>query len=740
MGNDIKGKKKANLKINPYIIFIVTGIIIYIILSTSVMGKKYELQVGDIAKNDIKAPKDVEDKVTTQKNIEEQLNHVQDIYTYNPDVKVQAADNINRLFDMVTTINKTTVGSLVTNESAEKADENEKKLRDEKIQKLKKDSPIKELNEEQYGVLIDLNSVELEKLHNDLVKIVNDLYDTIPIYDGKSEDVAKAQAQIVSEFSNKPYKESIINLGIAIGDTQIKTTYFLDEEKTEEARQNAIKNVTPVMYKKDQTIVAEGQPVTEAQISVLNELGLLNSDGITNLYLHISVATLIIVILGLQWNYIRKKHNKLFRDSSKLILINLITVLAVGISRSIMPASPYMIPFACTSILMAILIGEKISIIVSVLNIAFISIVVSFSPHIMLIALLNAVMAPIIINKVQQRNDILYSSVKIGVINMVFTLGTGYFLSADIVSILMKSLMVGAATLISGILAIGILPILENLFNIVTNMKLLELANPNHPLMRRLLLEAPGTYHHSVLVANLAEMAAEKVGANPIMARVAAYYHDVGKLERPYYFKENQVGGVNPHDKMSPSLSAAVILSHVDDGVKLGEKYNLPKDLIAVIREHHGTSLAKYFYITMRNESDNPDEVNENDYKYKGPAPTSKESSIVMMADGVEASVRSIQNPTNEKIREMVDNIFKSRIDENQMINSELTFKDIEMIKESFLKVLKGIYHERIEYPKDKVQMEKKTTKEFLEGRKSNDEDMKIYNKMSFKRVQKEKR
>lgn len=740
MGNDIKGKKKANLKINPYIIFIVTGIIIYIILSTSVMGKKYELQVGDIAKNDIKAPKDVEDKVTTQKNIEEQLNHVQDIYTYNPDVKVQAADNINRLFDMVTTINKTTVGSLVTNESAEKADENEKKLRDEKIEKLKKDSPIKELNEEQYGVLIDLNSVELEKLHNDLVKIVNDLYDTIPIYDGKSEDVAKAQAQIVSEFSNKPYKESIINLGIAIGDTQIKTTYFLDEEKTEEARQNAIKNVTPVMYKKDQTIVAEGQPVTEAQISVLNELGLLNSDGITNLYLHISVATLIIVILGLQWNYIRKKHNKLFRDSSKLILINLITVLAVGISRSIMPASPYMIPFACTSILMAILIGEKISIIVSVLNIAFISIVVSFSPHIMLIALLNAVMAPIIINKVQQRNDILYSSVKIGVINMVFTLGTGYFLSADIVSILMKSLMVGAATLISGILAIGILPILENLFNIVTNMKLLELANPNHPLMRRLLLEAPGTYHHSVLVANLAEMAAEKVGANPIMARVAAYYHDVGKLERPYYFKENQVGGVNPHDKMSPSLSAAVILSHVDDGVKLGEKYNLPKDLIAVIREHHGTSLAKYFYITMRNESDNPDEVNENDYKYKGPAPTSKESSIVMMADGVEASVRSIQNPTNEKIREMVDNIFKSRIDENQMINSELTFKDIEMIKESFLKVLKGIYHERIEYPKDKVQMEKKTTKEFLEGRKSNDEDMKIYNKMSFKRVQKEKR
>ncbi|MEG3042436.1 MAG: HDIG domain-containing protein, partial [Clostridium sp.] len=212
---------------------------------------------------------------------------------------------------------------------------------------------------------------------------------------------------------------------------------------------------------------------------------------------------------------------------------------------------------------------------------------------------------------------------------------------------------------------------------------------------------------HSVLVANLSEMAAENIGANPIMARVSAYYHDVGKLERPYYFKENQVGIANPHDDMSPALSAAIILSHVDDGVKLARKYNIPQVIIDVISEHHGDSLAKYFYITMKNRSEKPDEINESDYKYSGPPPRTKESTIVMMADGVEAAVRSIQNPTKKKIEEMVNNIIKTRIDENQLINSDLTFKDLEKIKESFLKVLSGIYHERVEYPKEKINLSK---------------------------------
>jgi len=358
--------------------------------------------------------------------------------------------------------------------------------------------------------------------------------------------------------------------------------------------------------------------------------------------------------------------------------------------------------------LLSILLDDKISVMISALNVIFISFLMKFSVDITLIAILNAITVPIVIKRVQQRNDIIYSSLYISVVNILFSTTIGYFLSTNMLEIAKKSLTVGLSAFISGILAIGILPFLENIFDLVTNIKLLELSNPNHPLMKRLLLEAPGTYHHSVLVANLSEVAAESIGANPIFARVSAYYHDVGKLERPYYFKENQVGIDNPHNNLAPSLSSIIILSHVDDGVKLAKKYGLPSSIVDVVGQHHGDSLVKYFYITMKNNSENPDDVKEEDYRYKGPAPMTKEAAIVMLADSVEAAVRSIQAPTREKIETMVDNIIKGRLEENQLSNSELTFKDMKNIREAFLKVLSGIYHERIEYPKDKWIEEKK--------------------------------
>jgi len=358
-------------------------------------------------------------------------------------------------------------------------------------------------------------------------------------------------------------------------------------------------------------------------------------------------------------------------------------------------------------ILLSILIEDKVAIVISALNVIFIAFLGKFSIDITLIALINVITVPIILKKVQQRNDIIYSALFMAIVNIVFTAIIGYFLSSNMLDIAKKSLTTGISALVSGILAIGILPFLENIFDLVTNIKLLELSNPNHPLMKRLLLEAPGTYHHSVLVANLAEMAAESIGANAVLARVSAYYHDVGKLERPYYFKENQVGIDNPHDKIEPALSSSIIL-HVVDGVRLGKKYGLPQAIVDIVGQHHGDSLVKYFYITMKNNSENPEDVKEEDYKYKGPAPTTREGAIVMLADSVEAAVRSIQGPTKEKIETMVDNIIKGRLEENQLSNSELTFRDIKNIREAFLKVLSGIYHERIEYPKEKGIEQKK--------------------------------
>ena len=214
-------------------------------------------------------------------------------------------------------------------------------------------------------------------------------------------------------------------------------------------------------------------------------------------------------------------------------------------------------------------------------------------------------------------------------------------------------------------------------------------------------MEAPGTYHHSVMVANLAEVSAEAIGANPVLARVGAYYHDVGKIKRPFFFGENQLGGVNPHNKLSPKLSASIIISHVNDGVDLAEEYKIPETITNFIEQHHGTTLVKYFYLTLKNSSENPDEVKEDDFKYLGPKPVSKEVAIVMIADSVEAAVRSIKEPTMAKIEEMVNNIIKDKLYSGQLENCDLTFKELEVIKGCLLKVLRGLYHHRIEYPKE---------------------------------------
>lgn len=724
-------KKTKFPKIKPYITFIATALIVYFILSSVVVTKKYNLEVGEIAKIDIKAPKDVEDKVATQKKIEEELNHLQDVYTYNADVKKTAIDNIDKLFQLVTDVNNNTsiIPSTSTDPDVDTAEQDAARLKAEKIKKLKEQSPIDKISVENYEILLSLSSTQLQSVHDDLVAALNDVYDNMQIREGNSQDIFNAQNRVQMAFNNTSYSKAIKDMATSIGHLQTKASSFIDHTKTEEARQAAIKSVTPVMYKKDQTIVSEGQPVTEAQIQLLEDTGLLDNDKSTRLYLYLALAVLVGGVITLQWIYLKDKRPDIYKDSSKVALINILTILSVLLARIAVTINVFFAPFACVYILFTVLIDDKTSLVFGTLNVVFIALLASFGPHIMIIAILNAVIVPIVLKRVQQRSDILYSSLIIGVINIFATGVIGYFLSSDLRSVISKALCAGGGAVISGILAIGILPFLENAFDIITNMKLLELSNPNNPLMRRLLLEAPGTYHHSVLVANLAEMAAEKVGANPIMARTAAYYHDVGKLERPYYFKENQIG-INPHDGMSPALSAAIILSHVDDGIKLANKHNLPRSIIDVINEHHGDSTVKYFYITMRNNSENPDDVNEEDYKYSGRPPRTKESTIVMMADGVEAAVRSIQKPDKEKIEKMVDNIIKTRLDEGQLKNSDLTFKDLEKIRESFLTVLSGIYHERIEYPKEKL-TKSMLDKDVVEVEEDEDK-VKIYVKGAF--------
>jgi len=253
---------------------------------------------------------------------------------------------------------------------------------------------------------------------------------------------------------------------------------------------------------------------------------------------------------------------------------------------------------------------------------------------------------------------------------------------------------------LSPLLAYGFLFLIERIFKITTNLTLLELLDFNNKALSNLAMKAPGTFKHSIDVGNLAQAAAEAVGANSLLIRVGAYYHDIGKAEKPEYFIENQLRGTNKHEKLSPRLSAKVIIAHVKDGIRLANEYKLPSVITDFIPMHHGTSRVEYFYQQALDQAkENDAEINEADYCYPGPAPNTKETGILMIAEALEAASRSVKNPTQQRIETLVDSIIESRVKSGQLINCPLTFRDLETIKSAMMPVILGSLHERIEYP-----------------------------------------
>lgn len=671
---------------NKTLIFATTFIIIYFVLITSIVTQKYSLIEGEIANVDIKATREVVDEIATKAREKQAVESVPLQYNKKPEIKNNVIEDIDKLFNKI---------PLVANlEISDK----------EKINKLREGINIK-LSDEDYMELLKLEKDDLANLKATLVKTISELYDGVNISDGSagdnSDDIKKAREFITERINDSELnKKTLKNLATAIAYSEIKPNFFYDEEKTEELRQEAKKRA-PVVIKKGQIIVKEGEPVTKAQIDILEKLGLLNSKDSFEWYIYLSLGILIALVMTIQWVYIRKFNREVFNNLSKLGLINIFTCMFVIFAR-VLSKQPFLIPLACIPMLFTLLIDGKLSLVVNGLTCILISCAVEFNVEITLLAIINVLSISIILKKMQQRNDILYSVLYVSIINVILTFSAGVLLSNNTVDVVKKAGFSLVGSMLSGVFTIGFLPFFESTFDIVTTIKLLELSNPNNPLLKRLLMEAPGTYHHSVLVGNLAEMAAEQVGGSPVLARVASYYHDIGKVKRPYFFKENQLGNDNPHDKINPNLSTLIITAHVKDGIELAEEYKIPKVIRDIIEQHHGTTLVKYFYITMKNSMENPEEIKEEDFRYPGPKPESKEAAIIMLADSVEAAVRSINDPTKGKIEEMVNNIIKGKLNEGQLDNCDLTLKDIDKIRNSFVKILLGIYHQRIEYPTDK--------------------------------------
>ncbi|MBR3888923.1 HDIG domain-containing protein [bacterium] len=485
----------------------------------------------------------------------------------------------------------------------------------------------------------------------------------------------------------------------------ITPNLIVDELATEIAKKNAQNTVKPytVTFRKGDKILFEGEPVTKLKKDALREAGYnvfeLNFLGIFGIFLLVTLSTYIF----LQY---KKSFDKKYNDSHYMVITGFMALLLALVAVT-MPTgfSPYILPFPAFIIILAVFTNARIAGFASMLLLAMLTIGLHYGIEFTAsFILINAIsMIAISRMKFSKRFDLIITGLKISIAG-VFIVTAIYLLEkflidVDNLLILRDLCLIFINGIVSGIVALGTLPILENSFGIITPYGLAELADHNQPLLKRLQFEAPGTYHHSLMVSNFAEAAAEAIGADPILARVGAFYHDIGKLKRPLFFVENQsyFGIENPHTKLNPRLSKMVITAHPKDGVELAKEYHLPNVIHSFILQHHGEGLASYFYNQAVAE-EGIENVKEEQFRYTGPKPYMKETAILMIADAVESAVRSLKNPTNEEIEQLINKLIKERLDDGQFEDSPLTLKDLKIIATTFNRILRGMQHNRIKY------------------------------------------
>jgi hypothetical protein len=524
----------------------------------------------------------------------------------------------------------------------------------------------------------------------------------------RDDQLADARQQIRTNITNdlsQPQREMAGDLAAA----QVAPNMQLSAAKTASARaaaRNAVVEIA-VDIREGQIVVREGDPITPLIVEKLEELGLTRPRmEATTLAGHALVAILLAALLvAFLWRF---EPTIWFRNRSLLLftlaLLGTAVALRISADRTLWA---YVVPAGATVLLTAILLDGAAGVAMA-LALAVLAGVMNqdaFGPAVYTLA--GSLAAVITIVRAERLNVFVRAGVAIGLTNVAVLTAFNLIEQRDLPAILQGLAAGSVNAALAVFLAVGSFAVLGNLFGIMTVFQLLELANPSSRLLRRLLMETPGTYHHSVMVGNLAERAAETIGADPLLARVAAYYHDIGKMKNPLAFIENQAGAHNIHDDLTPESSARIIAGHVRDGIDLGYEYGLPVQIIGFIPQHHGTSVMSYFYGKALRELGGDEEVAARDrYRYPGPKPQSREAAILMLADGVEASVRSLEEKDEVSIRAMVNRIVDARVEDGQLDEAELTLRNLTQIKEAFVQQLLGMYHSRIQYPENVVPLE----------------------------------
>ena len=661
---------------------------LFLLMAKAISPERYDLQVGEVSTRTITASKDVTDTITTDMLIDAAVREVQPSYQSDDSVMPEVLAKMEDSFAQLRALAQLRVG----------LDGTVSELTEDILRKDAQAMRPVVMTDAALTAALDADDQTLSELSAAAVGMTREAMNAKVAEGQENETAGKIERDLVGDG----YEENLAAAAGAIVTTHLKANMLMDEETTEQKRQAAREGVEPVVFKKGQNIVRAGEVVTRPQIEMLNSLGML-MDRAVDLSLYLGLALLLTLLALILVLYIYSFLPDMLRDPKRVALVSVILVTTVGWALAFRTVNPYLMPVALGAMLTTRLLKPRLALVVNIVLSILTGLMASvdsgmFTATMFGVMLTAMVAGTAVVPVLRNRNSfsgVMLTGAIVVLINTLTTVAVGLVNSADIQNVMAWAMWSGGSGLVSAVLTILEAMLLEWAFNLVTTSKLMELSNPNQPLLRRLLLETPGTYHHSILVANLAEAAATAVGANALLARVGAYYHDIGKLKRPMYFKENQLSD-NPHDRTDPRVSTAILTSHPHDGVETAVKAHLPEEILEIILQHHGDSPVLYFYDKAARQGGDVDVA---DFRYDGPRPRSREAAIVMMADTIEAAARAAGEATPDKLALLIRKMIHGKLEDGQFDECPLTFSDLSRASDAFLTVLTGVYHDRIEYP-----------------------------------------
>ncbi len=643
------------------------------------------LNEGDVSPEDILAPADKTfvSTVLTERARANRANDVPNVYDP-PDPSI-ASQQVERAQDIVAYINTVRYDTYASSED-----------RVHSIASI----PDLDLSSETINRMLTMSDEDWQEVEAETEEVLLRIMEE-EIREGEEDSVRRELPNRISRRLDSAQRDVV--QGIVGG--LVKANAFYNAARTEEAKQEARESVDPVSVtiREGEAIIRVGDRVSSEDIEALNAFGLRQQEtrweSIVGTVLFSLLVVLVLELL------ILRLHPALWKRTRPSVAAVVLIVLFVALGRLMLGVDddiiPYLFPLPALSMILTLFFGPAVGV-ASGLTVGFVGAFVTGGTLEMVIYIMSGTLiGALALGRGDTLKTFLWAGLVVGLTNAAVIMLFGLLAAEqDMLKVAIRALVGMVMGGLAASLSLAAFFALSALLDVITPFQLMELSRPTHPLFRRLLLKAPGTYHHTLLLSNMAEEAANRIGANGMLARVGSYYHDIGKTMRPYFFTENQVGSVNPHERLDPRTSAQIIISHVKDGLDLADKYGLPSAVRAFIPEHHGTGLVLSFYrMAVGNAGDNGDSVREEDFRYPGPKPQSRETAVVMLADSCEARVRSAGPESAEEMERLIRQTIKSKLDSGQLAGADLTLRDLDQIGEAFLDVLQGVFHPRVRYP-----------------------------------------